>query len=744
MKSLFNIQVFIVLILYVFPAALLFANDSVKLSGKVFSKNDATPIPYALILVKHSDSLRTRADEEGLFQLILPKPGKYWIKASIKGDLIGESPWVEVDMEGVSSQHPRETALEIALASSDSDIIVTGIKPNRNPSENKITQVEMNRVSGTAGDPMWALLSLPGITGNEGNAEPVVRGAFPGDNLYYIDDLPVGYLFHANGAISAIDGKYIQDITFLPSAYGAEYGDKLGGVFEFKTIDPLSDRWLRSIGFSLLGFSFGAQGPVSKNQSMLFNARRSYLDIVIKLVEFEEENSSEFLSPPRYDDVQFKYDWEVNSNNKVSFQLIGARDYARTNLNPGGVLQIEEIDDAYFTQGIIWDSYFKKISSKMIAGYLYKETFSNDSDIEIKERGIRNIFFREKLRFQLHKNHLIKMGGDLSTQRTHFSSILRYTCNQEVRCVGAVDVTPRINYGAAYFNDSWQVADNVIVDLGARLSGNDLIKRFYLEPRLGASWQVLRRTKLTAGWGRYNQPPGLDSVYGLFSRPALVHRRADHYLAGILHEFNSQWSWKTELYYKTFWDFLEWDFNQGLATNDTTGEAYGAEILIKKNLSHDWSGWLSLTASRAEFKNAFFDNTRLSDFDRPLIAVFVLSKHLSNDWMFSLKWNYHTGDVYTPIIGSTPIIDEDTGETVFYQAQYGAANSARFPHYHALDLRLSKHFKYSTWELETYFELINAYNRKNVKKYVYSFDKRSRKAEYHLPIFPSVGFTAHF
>ena len=92
-------------------------------------------------------------------------------------------------------------------------LVVEEDRPDRQASEQLLSVEEMNRVSGTAGDAFWPLLSLPGLVGYEGTPEPAVRGAFPGDNLYYIDDVPVGYLFHANGAISAIDSKYISEVV---------------------------------------------------------------------------------------------------------------------------------------------------------------------------------------------------------------------------------------------------------------------------------------------------------------------------------------------------------------------------------------------------------------------------------------------------------------------------------------------------------------------------------------------------
>jgi hypothetical protein len=72
---------------------------------------------------------------------------------------------------------------------------------------------------------------------------------------------------------------------------------------------------------------------------------------------------------------------------------------------------------------------------------------------------------------------------------------------------------------------------------------------------------------------------------------------------------------------------------------------------------------------------------------------------------------------------------------------YGAINSLRVPAYHRLDLRLDRKLSPSFTQ---YFELINAYNRKNISGYSYSPDYRARDEVYQLPVLISFGLQYSF
>jgi hypothetical protein len=172
--------------------------------------------------------------------------------------------------------------------------------------------------------------------------------------------------------------------------------------------------------------------------------------------------------------------------------------------------------------------------------------------------------------------------------------------------------------------------------------------------------------------------------------------------------------------------------------NGASGNAYGIETLIKKDATERLSGWLALTLSQSSRRNDITGEAFRYAFDQPVNAKLVATYKLPNNWSVGAKWTYHTG---TPV---TPIVDRGSFPDGRVRPIYGAVNSERLPAYHRLDLRVARNYVFNTWKLNAYFELINAYNRKNVAGYDYgpNFDKK--EPIYQLPFLPFFGIQAEF
>lgn len=61
-----------------------------------------------------------------------------------------------------------------------------------------------------------------------------------------------------------------------------------------------------------------------------------------------------------------------------------------------------------------------------------------------------------------------------------------------------------------------------------------------------------------------------------------------------------------------------------------------------------------------------------------------------------------------------------------------------------MDLRLGRDYLFNKWKLNTYLELINAYNQKNVQDYRYNNDYSVPEPVYQLPLIISFGIQAEF
>ncbi len=95
---------------------------------------------------------------------------------------------------------------------------------------------------------------------------------------------------------------------------------------------------------------------------------------------------------------------------------------------------------------------------------------------------------------------------------------------------------------------------------------------------------------------------------------------------------------------------------------------------------------------------------------------------LSEAWTFGAKWNYHSGTPYTPIVGTNGTYADGRPIPV-----YAAVNSGTLPVYHRLDLRVDRNYVFNKWKFNTYFELNNVYQRKDIVGYSYNGNYTQRE-----------------
>ena len=140
---------------------------------------------------------------------------------------------------------------------------------------------------------------------------------------------------------------------------------------------------------------------------------------------------------------------------------------------------------------------------------------------------------------------------------------------------------------------------------------------------------------------------------------------------------------------------------------------------------------LSKTRRRNDIKNQEFR----FEYDQPVIINVVADYKPSSKWTFGAKWSYHSGNLTTPIVGST---QDANGR---YHPIYGELNTERLPAFHRLDLRADQII---TPRLSVYYEITNAYNHDNIDGYSYSENYQTRKPAQGLGFMPNIGMEYKF
>lgn len=627
---------------------------------------------------------------------------------------------------------------------------VTAERPPERAGATHLSGEELSRVPGAGEDPLKAIQALPGVTtGTDASSLPAVWGASPADNIYYVDFLPVAYLFHVDGFESVLNPWLIKGFDLYAAGYGPEYGDAVGAVFDVQLRDPRTDRFGGLVDVGLLGANLLLEGPLGKDTSFYLAGRRSYFELLRKSVT---DNTNHIVFQlPTYDDYQGKFVWKIDGRNRLTLHLNGAADEQRLTVQTDspialqdpvlGGLIYENTSDT--TIAAVLDSDLgARASNKLAAGFMKDKTDSGTGSAGTIVATSDTVFAREQLRLQPAAAHALTLGADLQRARltldvdaldprcTEFSPACDYTSAPLVRIHQPV----RQVLADAYADDRWQWTERWAASVGVRASRDDYLDRTFVEPRLGLEWSLSRATLLSARWGRHNESPPLEQEAPVAGNPGLQHLRSDDAVLGVASKENPDLSWRAEVYRKRFADLVVAD-PQLNYVNAGSGTSRGLVLSLKKEPTTPWFGFVSLSFARAERRDDRTGQQFLFDYDEPVIATVVASYKPSPAWQFGARWSYHSGAPFTPVIGTGTFPDGRV------RPIYGPIDSRRAPNYSRLDLRYDHLINKN---LSTYLELINAYNRGNVSGYTYSANYGQAQSEYQLPRLLSAGVQYRF
>lgn len=714
------------------------------ISGTVFEKGTDRPLKGAEVMVRGMPEVIAATDAKGEFQLHLAVAGDHELVASYSGVSIVRTLHVEA---GVAV---KPQTLFLRLPETLREMVVKAPRSPDRVSKSVISGKTVRSIAGTGGDPLAGLQSMPGVVAVNGSSAPAVRGSGPGDNVYYVDDMVIGKLFHY-GSLSVFNPDLIEDFNLHSAAFAPHYGDVTGAVIDVALRKPRTDRIGGKVNVSLMGADFLVEGPRNEDQSFYFAARRSYIDLFIKQVE----DKGVTIQIPRYWDYQGKYLWNLNDTHKLGFHLHGAGDQLDLNFSSTSNAAIREpvlagdlsLSDSGASQAVILDS----VVSDSTLNTLTLQHRTRNASNRIAQAGNlafsqESLLLRDQARLEMSPGHELTLGAELSQTNVSVDADLNNTpCTQfDANCDLTTGTRLRLKDSftsrllAMSLQDRNRVRDDLTLVGGVRFSKEDYLDRAYTEPRVGVEWEWSRDTLLTAGWGKHNQMPTGQQIVRLFGNPRLDHIRADHRVVGIAQKLNADWNWKSEVYYKKFSNLVVSDPTLNYI-NAASGKAYGLEFLLKKEETDKLSGWFVLNLAKSQRRNDVTGEAFRFQYDEPVNTTLIGKYKLDEDWSFGMKWNYHSGAPYTPVTGTSGNYADGRFIPV-----YAGINSGTLPVYHKLDLRVDRLYVMDHWRLKAYFELNNVYRRKNIAGYTYNADYSAREPVYSFELPISFGVQGEF
>ena len=311
-------------------SSLLFIVSTVALSqmknktilGKVVDGQTLDPLPYANIAFLNSD-VGTSSDINGHFSLT----------NSINADglvisYVGYKSLI-IDLKNLKDNEENLFSLLPINIFLQEVTVYSNTNKQMKLSEISSLSMQSNRIreiSPGMPDILRSVQSLPGIAvNNEFKADFNVRGGNQDENLVLVNNATVYEPFHikeaANASVGIFNVDLIQKVDLITGGFSARYGDKMSSVLNIQYREGNKKNYSGAASLSLAYLDGYIEGPITENSSFILGIRKSYLEYVLKMIDYEDITS---LKPAFYD-VQGVLSYNLSPSNRISLRVYSFR-----------------------------------------------------------------------------------------------------------------------------------------------------------------------------------------------------------------------------------------------------------------------------------------------------------------------------------------------------------------------------------------------------------------------------------
>jgi hypothetical protein len=633
--------------------------------GKVFDSETNYPLTGAKLLIEvEGQKYMAAATTDGSFSILKVPVGKH--------QLVASAAFYDSRTLTIEVTSGRELIVQIPLQEKISEqnaVRVVGRKQGEVLNEMAVLSAqqfsveETNRYPGSRMDPARMASNFAGVNGaDDSRNDIVVRGNSPLGVIYRVEGIDIPNPNHfaisgtSGGPVSLLNNKILGNSDFFMSAFPAEYGNSLSGVFDLKLRNGNNNQHEFTGQFGLLGTEFLAEGPLSKNgkSSYLIMGRYSTLTIFQKLnINLGTD------AIPKYYDGAFKFNWMLKNGGQLAlFGMGGSSDIAIK------ISDFKEYTEDLYGEGDR-DQYFG--TSMITSGLNYKKSINEKTFISstlafsqemqrtnhdyLRNRRLDTLtneivydslyammayrFKVQKLsgytavNHKFNKQHLIKVGLSFDLISMNFLDSCLYNLdvpdNYELRWNyqgSAAIIQPFVQW-------KWRVSDNMDVTAGIHAQYFTLTNSISpFEPRLGWKYKMDNGQAIFAGGGLHSMiQPYYTYAYKVLpgtnkpnSNLNMDFSRSAHSGIGYEKSFNKGFNIKTEAYYQYLYNipvtvapssFSMINVGSGFSRlfmdelqNTGDGYNYGLELTVQKYFDKTFFFLFSGTVYNSQYRGS--------------------------------------------------------------------------------------------------------------------------------------------
>jgi hypothetical protein len=745
---------YLLFFVFTFYTLLLSAQSGI-IKGRVFNGANNEPLPFASIIITGT-TIGSTSDMDGNFVFTGISPGYYKLTVSNIG-------YEMVISDEFQVTNAKTTFTDISMKEKTFNLEDVVVKPNsfRRVEESPVALKsigikEIEKSPGANRDISKVIQVLPGVaSGVSYRNDLIVRGGGPSENRFLLDGIEIPNLNHfgtqgaSGGSVGIINTDFLREVDFFTGAFPANRGNVLSSVLDMKLIDGNPDKMVYRATIGASEMAVSTSGPLSEKTSLLFSARRSYLQFLFSALKLP------FL--PTFNDYTIKIKTRFDKKNELTFLSIGSLDKSVLNTgieNPTEEQQyilnyLPSYDQWTYAIGAVYRHYRDNSYDTWV---LSRNMLNNESAkfennlkngvplLKYSSREIENKFRYENT-YRLNEYKIVSGAG---------LEYVKYSNDtyRKVFIPSGKDTLTSLNYSSslafwrynAFVQASRSFMDNrLTLSAGLRLDGSNFSRAManpfnQISPRASASFGLTDKLFLNGNIGRFYQMPSYTTLGYRNQAGALVNKendiryiRADHLVAGFEYRKSDNARISLEGFFK-WYDHYPFSLNDSVSLaskgadygvygdepviSTSSGRAYGVELYYRDKIKDFLNVILSYTFVRSEFEDKTGKQIP-SAWDNRHILNLTASAEFSKNWNVGAKWRFVGGAPYTPYDVERSSLKTAWDARGQGYPDFNRFNSERLNSFQELDLRIDKEFFFKKWSLNLYLDIQNAYNFKS-------------------------------
>ncbi len=656
--------------------------------GKVEDKDSKTPLWGAYVIIVGTDPvLGSATDSSGYFKIEKVPVGRISVKVSYIG-------YEEVLLQNVLIASEQDVSLNIQMNESVSTMkeITVVAKLDKDKALNPMATIsartfsidEAQRYAGGITDPSRMAQAYAGVAAtSNGNNEIVVRGNSPRGLLWRIEGIEIPNPNHfqedegaSGGGVCILSSNIISNSDFFTSAFPAEYGNALSGVFDLN-LRKGSDEFVQSaVQVSVVGTEISIEGPIYKKResSFLFNYRYSTFSLLNNVgIKVSKENII-----PKFQDFAFNISLPTNKfGHTTVFGIMGQSSSGISAVKDS--LQLIDKSNRFeeFDQGNVWITGITNNYHEPNKKTSYKSVFA--------VVGSDNKMTNDTMDFQFNNHNIYNEKIGYTTIRASFLANHKFNAKNTVRA-GVICSDEFYNiYSMGYDFDlkqnnkvfdskgntyvlqgyiewKYRMSDKVSLNTGLHYLRYFLNNNNSVEPRVGVLWQLNERQSVSAGVGLHSRIEPV-SVYltdisvnnDSNSQPNknLGLSKSLHTVLGYDFSFTEDLHMKAEIYYQYLYNipvgvgvgndqFSVLNMRYGFITipldNKGKGRNYGLDLTLERYFTKSY--YFMISGSLYDSKYIPSDG---KVYNSTFNGNYILNALGGKEWTFGKKKNKTLG-----------------------------------------------------------------------------------------------------